>query len=178
MSVENAEIIEQLGRRYSAGFITDIESDSFAPGLSEDVVRALSAKKREPEWMTEWRLAAYRHWLTMPVPHWAKLRIAPIDFQAIRYYSAPKAKYASLDEVPKELLETYDKLGVPLHERARLAGVAVDAVFDSVSVGTTFKKELAEKGVIFRSFSEAVREQADLVRQYLGPVVATRHHHV
>src|SRR3546814_7026007 len=146
MSVENAEIIEQLGRRYSAGFVTDIESDSFAPGLSEDVVRALSAKKEEPEWMTEWRVAAYRHWLTMPVPHWAKLKIAPIDFQAISYYSAPKGpKYKSLDEVPQELLDTYDKLGVPLHERAKVAGVAVDAGFDSVSVGTTFRKELAEK---------------------------------
>src|SRR3546814_3904124 len=110
MSVENAEIIEQLGRRYSAGFVTDIESDSFAPGLSEDVVRALSAKKEEPEWMTEWRVAAYRHWLTMPVPHLAKLKIAPIDFQAISYYSAPKGpKYKSLDQVPPELLDTYDK---------------------------------------------------------------------
>ena len=140
MAIENAQIIEQLGRRYDAGFITDIESDSFPPGLSEDVVRALSVKKDEPEWMTQWRLSAYRHWLTMPVPHWAKLKIAPIDFQAISYYSAPKAKYASLDEVPQELLDTYDKLGVPLHERAKLAGVAVDAVFDSVSVGTTFRK--------------------------------------
>ena len=168
---KNAEIVEQLGRRYDAGFITDIESDSFDPGLSEDVVRALSAKKEEPQWMTDWRLAAYRHWLTMPVPHWAKLNIAPIDLQSVSYYSAPKAKYASLDEVPQELLDTYDKLGVPLHERAKLAGVAVDAVFDSVSVGTTFRKELAEKGVIFCSMSEAVREHPDLVKQYLGSVV-------
>ena len=160
-STKNAEIVEQLGRRYDAGFITDIESDSFDPGLSEDVVRALSAKKEEPQWMTDWRLAAYRHWLTMPVPHWAKLNIAPIDLQSVSYYSAPKAKYASLDEVPQELLDTYDKLGVPLHERAKLAGVAVDAVFDSVSVGTTFRKELAEKGVIFCSMSEAVREHPD-----------------
>ena len=135
--VENAEIIEQLGRRYDAGFVTEIESDSLPPGLSEDIIRALSAKKDEPEWMVEWRLSAYRHWLTMPMPHWAKLNIAPIDFQALSYYSAPKAKYASLDEVPQELLDTYEKLGVPLHERAKLAGVAVDAVFDSVSVGTT-----------------------------------------
>ena len=171
MATENAEILEQLGRRYDAGFITDIDSDSLPPGLDEDVVRALSAKKNEPEWMTEWRLAAYRHWLTMPVPHWAKLAIAPIDFQAISYYSAPKAKYASLDEVPQELLDTYDKLGVPLHERAKLAGVAVDAVFDSVSVGTTFRKELAEKGIIFCSVSEAVREHPELVKQYLGSVV-------
>ncbi len=170
---KNAEIVEQLGRRYDAGFITDIESDSFEPGLSEDVVRALSAKKEEPQWMTDWRLAAYRHWLTMPVPHWAKLNIAPIDLQSVSYYSAPKAKYASLDEVPKELLDTYDKLGVPLHERAKLAGVAVDAVFDSVSVGTTFRKELAEKGILFCSMSEAVREHPELVKQYLGSVVPT-----
>ena len=171
-TVENAQILQQLGRRYDAGFITDIESDSLPPGLSEEIVRALSAKKDEPEWMTEWRLAAYRHWLTMPVPHWAKLNIAPIDFQAISYYSAPKGpKYKSLDEVPKELLDTYDKLGVPLHERAKLAGVAVDAVFDSVSVGTTFRKELADKGVIFCSMSEAIREYPALVRQYLGSVV-------
>ena len=130
MATENSEILEQLGRRYDAGFVTDIESDSLPPGLDEATIRALSARKHEPEWMTEWRLAAYRHWLGMPVPHWAKLKIGAIDFQAISYYSAPKAKYASLDEVPAELIETYDKLGVPLAERARLAGVAVDAVFD------------------------------------------------
>jgi len=170
---DNADIIEQLGRRYDAGFITEIESDSLPPGLDEDIIRALSAKKDEPEWMTQWRLSAYRHWLTMPVPHWAKLRIAPIDFQALSYYSAPKAKYASLDEVPQELLDTYEKLGVPLHERAKLAGVAVDAVFDSVSVGTTFRKELADKGIIFCSMSEAIREHPALVRQYLGSVVPT-----
>ena len=174
MAVENAQIIEQLGRRYTAGFTTDIESESLPPGLSEDVIRALSAKKDEPEWMTQWRLQAYRHWLTMPVPHWAKLKIAPIDFQAISYYSAPKGpKYASLDEVPQELLDTYDKLGVPLHERAKLAGVAVDAVFDSVSVGTTFRKELAEKGVIFCSMSEAIKDHPELVKKYLGSVVPT-----
>ena len=168
----NREIHAQLGRKYDAGFITDIESDSLPPGLDEDIVRALSAKKDEPEWMTQWRLEAYRHWLTMPMPEWAKLKIAAIDFQALSYYSAPKGpKYASLDEVPQELLDTYDKLGVPLHERARLAGVAVDAVFDSVSVGTTFRKERAEKGVIFCSMSEASREYPDLVRQYLGSVV-------
>ncbi|MFY2762950.1 Fe-S cluster assembly protein SufB [Arenimonas sp. MALMAid1274] len=171
MSTQNAEIVEQLGRRYAAGFVTDIESDTLAPGLSEDVVRFISAKKGEPDWLTQWRLKAYRHWLTMTPPEWAKLEIAPIDFQAVSYYAAPKAKYASLDEVPQELLDTYEKLGVPLHERARLAGVAVDAVFDSVSVGTTFKKELAEKGVIFCSLSEAVHEHPDLVRQYLGSVV-------
>ena len=171
MATENAEIHAQLGRRYEAGFITDIESDTLPPGLSEDVVRFISAKKGEPEWMTEWRLAAYRRWLKMPMPEWAKLKIAPIDFQASSYYSAPKAKYATLADVPQELIDTYDKLGVPLHERARLAGVAVDAVFDSVSVGTTFKKELAAKGVIFCSMSEAICEYPDLVRQYLGSVV-------
>ncbi|GAB2496482.1 Fe-S cluster assembly protein SufB [Arenimonas alkanexedens] len=174
MAIQNQEIVEKLSRRYDAGFITNIESDTFPPGLSEDIIRALSAKKEEPEWMTDWRLAAYRHFLTMPMPEWAKLRIAPIDLQALSYYSAPKGpKYQSLADVPQELLDTYDKLGVPLHERARLAGVAVDAVFDSVSVGTTFRKELAEKGVIFCSMSEAIKDHPDLVRQYLGSVVPT-----
>ncbi|KRG86388.1 MULTISPECIES: Fe-S cluster assembly protein SufB [Stenotrophomonas] len=168
----NREIHEQLGRKYEAGFVTEIESESFPPGLDEDIIRALSAKKDEPEWMTQWRLDAYRHFLTMRQPDWAKLQIGPIDLQALSYYSAPKGpKYKSLDEVPKELLDTYDKLGVPLHERAKLAGVAVDAVFDSVSVGTTFRKELADKGVIFCSISEAIREYPGLVRQYLGSVV-------
>ena len=124
--------------------------------------------------MTEWRLAAYRHWLTMPVPHWAKLNIAPIDLQSVSYYSAPKAKYASLDEVPKALLDTYDKLGVPLHERAKLAGVAVDAVFDSVSVGTTFRKELADKGIIFCSMSEAIKDYPDLIKAVSGQRGADR----
>jgi Fe-S cluster assembly protein SufB len=171
MAAERNELEEVLGRRYSAGFITDIESDFLPPGLSEDTVRWISARKGEPEWLTDWRLAAYRRWLTMTPPDWAKLAIAPIDYQAISYFSAPKKKLGSLDEVDPKLLETYDKLGVPLHERARLAGVAVDAVFDSVSVGTTFKKELAAAGVIFCSFSEAVREHPELVRQYLGTVV-------
>ena len=170
---DNAEVVEALNRRYEAGFVTDIESDSLPPGLSEDIVRQLSAIKGEPEWMTQWRLEAYRHWLTMPAPDWAKLDIAPIDYQSVSYYSAPKAGPKSLDEVDPKLLETYEKLGVPLHERARLAGVAVDAVFDSVSVGTTFRKELAEAGVIFCSMSEAIREHGDLVRQYLGSVVPT-----
>jgi Fe-S cluster assembly protein SufB len=164
-------VADAINRRYTAGFVTDIESDSLPPGLNEDVVRAISARKNEPEWMTEWRLAAYRHWLTMTPPHWAKLDIAPIDFQAISYYSQPKNRPKSLDEVDPKLLETYEKLGVPLHERARLAGVAVDAVFDSVSVGTTFRKELAEAGVIFCSISEALREHPDIVRKYLGTVV-------
>jgi Fe-S cluster assembly protein SufB len=160
-----------INRRYDAGFVTDIETETIPPGLSEDVVRAISARKSEPEWMTEWRLKAYRHWLTMTPPHWAKLSIDPIDFQAIRYYAAPKNRPKSLDEVDPKLLETYEKLGVPLHERARLAGVAVDAVFDSVSVGTTFRDELGKVGVIFCSMSEAIREHPDLVRKYLGSVV-------
>ncbi|PIQ38086.1 MAG: Fe-S cluster assembly protein SufB [Lysobacterales bacterium CG17_big_fil_post_rev_8_21_14_2_50_64_11] len=171
MATDNLDVRTQLQRNYSAGFVTDIESDTLPPGLNEDVVRFISTKKNEPEWLTQWRLAAYRHWRTMDAPSWAKLNIAAIDFQAISYFAAPKAKYKSLDEVDPKLLETYEKLGVPLHERARLAGVAVDAVFDSVSVGTTFRKELAEKGVIFCSLSDAVREHPDLVRQYLGSVV-------
>jgi Fe-S cluster assembly protein SufB len=170
---DNAEVAAALGRRYEAGFITDIETDSLPPGLSEDIVRQLSALKGEPEWMTEWRLKAYRHWLTMPTPHWAKLNIAPIDFQAISYYASPKNRPKSLADVDPKLLEAYDKLGVPLHERAKLAGVAVDAVFDSVSVGTTFRKELAEVGVIFCSMSEAIREHSELVKKYLGSVVPT-----
>ena len=169
---QNAQIHEQLGRKYDAGFITDIETDSLPPGLSEDIIRALSAKKHEPEWMTQWRLSAYRHFLTMTQPDWAKLKLGPIDLQALSYYSAPKGpKYKSLDEVPQELLDTYDKLGVPLHERAKLAGVAVDAVFDSVSVGTTFKKELAAVGVIFTSMSDAIVNHPELVQKDLGTVV-------
>jgi Fe-S cluster assembly protein SufB len=171
MATERNDIENALSRRYEAGFITDIEMESLPAGLSEDIVRALSAKKEEPQWMTHWRLAAYRHWLTMSTPEWAKLRISPIDFQAISYYAAPKLRPKSLAEVDPKLLEAYEKLGVPLHERARLAGVAVDAVFDSVSVGTTFRKELAEVGVIFCSMSEAVREHPELVQKYLGTVV-------
>ena len=169
--VDNAEVIEALGRRYAAGFVTDIETDYLPPGLDEGTVRALSARKNEPEWMTEWRLKAYRHWLTMPTPDWAKLNVPAVDYQAISYYAAPKKAPKSLDEVDPKLLETYEKLGVPLHERAKLAGVAVDAVFDSVSVGTTFRKELAEAGVIFCSISEAIREHPELVQKYLGSVV-------
>ncbi|HRD73428.1 MAG TPA: Fe-S cluster assembly protein SufB [Aquimonas sp.] len=171
MATERTEIEAALSRQYAAGFVTDIDAEIAPKGLNEDVVRMISAKKNEPEWLTEWRLKAYRHWLTMTPPDWAKLQIAPIDYQDISYFAAPKKKYASLDEVDPKLLETYEKLGVPLHERARLAGVAVDAVFDSVSVGTTFKKELAEAGVIFCSFSEAVHEHPELVKQYLGSVV-------
>ncbi|MBS0366182.1 MAG: Fe-S cluster assembly protein SufB [Proteobacteria bacterium] len=172
---ENASQIESLiARGYQHGFVTQIDSDTVPPGLDEDVVRLISRKKQEPEFLTQWRLKALRHWLTMPEPHWAQLRIAPIDYQAISYYSAPKTRKdgpKSLAEVDPKLLETYEKLGVPLHERARLAGVAVDAVFDSVSVATTFKEKLAEAGVIFCPFSEAVRSHPQLIEQYLGTVV-------
>jgi Fe-S cluster assembly protein SufB len=163
-----------LARSYRHGFVTDIASDTLPPGLDEDVVRFISRKKKEPEFLTEWRLKAYRHWLTMTEPHWAHLRVNPIDYQAISYFSAPKPNAnapKSLDEVDPKLLETYEKLGVPLHERARLAGVAVDAVFDSVSVATTFKGRLAEAGVIFCSFSDAVQNHPALIEKYLGTVV-------
>jgi len=169
------ESLEALvGQKYRHGFVTDIEADTVPPGLNEDVIQLISHKKGEPQFMLDWRLKAYRHWLTMREPHWAHLRIAPIDYQAISYYSAPKAREdapKSLDEVDPKLLETYDKLGIPLHERARLAGVAVDAVFDSVSVATTFKERLAKAGVIFCSFSEAVQKHPELVEKYLGTVV-------
>ena len=169
------ETIEGLVKQeYKYGFFTDLETESAPPGLSEDIIRLISTKKKEPEWLTEWRLKAYRHWQTMPVPEWAKVHYPPINFQDIIYYVAPKPRGdgpKSLDEVDPKLLETYEKLGIPLKERERLAGVAVDAVFDSVSVGTTFKKQLGEKGIIFCSFSEAVQEHPDLVRKYLGMVV-------
>jgi Fe-S cluster assembly protein SufB len=163
------------GDSYKYGFVTDIESDQAPIGLNEEVVRFISAKKQEPEWLLDWRLSAYRHWLTMENPTWARLKIAPIDYQAATYYSAPKLGSApkSLDEVDPELLKTYEKLGIPLHERAALAGVAVDAVFDSVSVATTFKAQLGKLGIIFCSFGEAVREHPDLVKRYLGSVVPT-----
>ncbi len=163
-----------VGQKYRHGFVTDIEADTVPPGLNEDVIRLISRKKSEPQFMLDWRLKSYRHWLTMREPHWAHLRIAPLDYQAISYYSAPKARDdapKSLDEVDPKLLETYDKLGIPLHERARLAGVAVDAVFDSVSVATTFKERLGKAGVIFCSFSEAVQKHPALVEKYLGTVV-------
>lgn len=162
---------------YQHGFVTDIESLSFPPGLNEAVVRAISKIKNEPQFMLDWRLQAYRHWTTLAMPTWAHLKIAPIDYQAISYYSAPKSKKdgpKSLSEVDPKLLETYKKLGVPLHEWATLAGVAVDAVFDSVSVVTTFKEKLLEAGVIFCPFSEAVQQHPKLVEQYLGTVVSTR----
>jgi Fe-S cluster assembly protein SufB len=170
----NSELSALFSRGYQHGFVTDIESDTVAPGLDESVVRMISAKKREPQFLLAWRLKAYEHWRSMREPHWAHLRYPAIDFKAISYYSAPKAKAnapKSLDEVDPKLLETYAKLGVPLHERARLAGVAVDAVFDSVSVATTFKSRLAEAGVIFCPFSEAVISHPELVERYLGSVV-------
>ena len=167
------QIQEVLDKRYGAGFVTDIEQDYAPPGLSEEIIRFISAKKEEPEWLLAWRLKAYRHWLKMKEPTWAKVRYEPIDYQSISYYAAPKQKDKpkSLDEVDPKLLETYQKLGIPLHEQQMLAGVAVDAVFDSVSVATTFKEKLAEVGVIFSSISEAVREHPELVRKYLGSVV-------
>jgi Fe-S cluster assembly protein SufB len=174
MSSEPQGIDALIGKTYRHGFVTDIDSDTLPPGLDEDVVRFISRKKREPEFLTQWRLRAYRHWLTMREPHWAKLRVHPIDYQAISYFSAPRRDPnapKSLDEVDPKLLATYEKLGVPLHERARLAGVAVDAVFDSVSVATTFKERLAEAGVIFCSFSDAVHNHPALVEKYLGTVV-------
>ena len=174
MSTATETIEGLVQQEYKYGFITDVEADSAPPGLNEDIVRLISAKKKEPKFMLEWRLKSYRHWLTMKEPTWPHVHYAPIDYQASVYYSAPKKKGdgpRSLEEVDPKLLETYEKLGIPLKERGRLAGVAVDAVFDSVSVGTTFKKQLAEKGVIFCSFSDAVHEHPDLVKKYLGMVV-------
>jgi len=163
-----------VGRKYQHGFVTDIESDTVPPGLDEAVIRHISAKKGEPQFLLDWRLKAYAHWLTMQEPRWAHVRFGPIDYQGISYYSAPRKKTdgpKSLDEVDPKLLETYEKLGIPLHERAILAGVAVDAVFDSVSVATTFKEKLASAGVIFCPFSAAVKNHPALVEQYLGSVV-------
>jgi len=166
---------ETVKKPYQYGFTTDIEMDTAPPGLNEDIIRLISAKKKEPAFLLEFRLKAYRHWLTMTLPEWAHLKIDPIDYQAISYYAAPKKKLLkSLDEVDPKLLEMYEKLGVPLHERAKLAGVAVDAVFDSVSVATTFKGKLKEAGVIFCSFSEGVQEHPELIEKYLGSVVPYR----
>src|SRR5437867_6226537 len=166
-------ISELANREYKWGFVTLIESETVPPGLNEEIIRVISAKKGEPEFMLEWRLKAYRHWLTMREPRWAKVHYPTIDYQSIIYYSAPKQKSApkSLDEIDPELLKTYEKLGIPLTEQQRLAGVAVDAVFDSVSVATTFKEKLADLGIIFCSFSEAVLEHPALVKRYLGSVV-------
>jgi len=171
---KNTQVEALVKQEYQAGFITDIEADTIPPGLNEDIIRLLSTKKNEPEWMKQWRLAAYRHWLTMHEPKWAHVHYGPIDYQAISYYSAPRSKgdgLKSLDEVDPKLLETYKKLGIPLHEQEMLAGVAVDAVFDSVSVATTFKEKLAEAGVIFCPMSEAIERHPELVRRYLGSVV-------
>ena len=174
MSSGSPKIEEFINREYDAGFVTDIEADTIPAGLDEDVVRLISRKKDEPPFMLEWRLRAFRHWQTMTEPHWQNVRYAPIDYQDITYFSAPRSSAdapKSLDEVDPKLLETYEKLGIPMRERELLAGVAVDAVFDSVSVATTFKGKLAEQGIIFCSFSEAVREHPDLVKRYLGSVV-------
>jgi Fe-S cluster assembly protein SufB len=173
MSSAANQLQEITAQEYKYGFVTDIEADTVPRGLNEDVIRLISTKKNEPEFMLEWRLKAYRHWLTMEEPKWANVHYPPIDYQAIIYYSAPKLKGEpkSIDEVDPALLATYEKLGIPLKEREILAGVAVDAVFDSISVATTFKTKLAEMGIIFCSFSEAVREHPDLVQQYLGSVV-------
>src|SRR5438477_3979772 len=168
------DTIEQIANQeYKYGFVTDIEADQAPPGLTEDIIRMISHKKEEPEWMLEWRLRAFRHWLTLKEPEWANVHYEPIDYQSIRYYSAPKQKKTlnSLDEVDPELRATFEKLGISLEEQKRLSGVAVDAVFDSVSVATTFRAELAKVGIIFCSFSEAVKNHSDLVRKYLGSVV-------
>jgi len=169
-----ADSVESLvNREYKWGFVTDIDTDTVPPGLSEDVIRVISAKKQEPAFLLEWRLHAYRAWLKMSEPHWANLQYSSVDYQAISYYAAPKTKQplGSLDDIDPKLRETYDKLGIPLSEQKILAGVAVDAIFDSVSVGTSYKKQLSEMGIIFCSFSEAVREHPELVQRYLGSVV-------
>lgn len=174
---ENNNILDEVtGSEYKYGFVTDIETETIGRGLSEDTVRLISAKKEEPEWLLEFRLNAYRHWLSMKEPDWAHLNIPPIDYQDIIYYAAPKKKKGpkSLDEVDPELLKTFDKLGIPLEEQKILSGMAVDAVMDSVSVKTTFKEKLAEKGIIFCSFSEAVKDFPDLVKKYLGTVVSSK----
>ncbi len=171
---DEEKMLQDLAKQeYKWGFVTDIEADTVPPGLNEDVIRFISAKKEEPEWLLGWRLKAYRHWLKLAEPHWPKVKYPPVDYQAISYFSAPKQGEGpkSLDEVDPALLETYDKLGIPLVEQKMLAGVAVDAVFDSVSVATTFKEKLSELGIVFCSFSEAVAEHPELVRKYLGSVV-------
>src|SRR3990172_2519028 len=172
MSTSTNAIEALVNREYKWGFVTEIEQDVAPPGLNEDTIRLISSKKNEPEWLLEWRLKAYRHWLTIKKPTWHNVHYPPIDYQGISYYAAPKKKeLQSLDEVDPELLRTYEKLGIPLEEQKMLTGVAVDAVFDSVSVATTFKEKLAELGIIFCSFSEAAQEHQELVRKYLGSVV-------
>ena len=188
MSQSSVDDLVETGREYSAGFVTDVEADTLPPGLSEDVIRFISTRKDEPKWLTEWRLQAYQQWQEMKEPNWPHLHYPPVDFQSISYYSAPKSQTdgpRSLDEVDPELLRTYEKLGIPLHEQAALAGVvpdpnqsnrnvAVDVVFDSVSIATTFKQKLAEAGVIFCPISEAVKSHPELVQKYLGSVVPQR----
>ncbi len=173
MNTETNAIEELASKEYKYGFVTDIEADTVPPGLNEDIIRLISKKKQEPDWLLEWRLKAFRHWQTMEEPHWPNVKYPSIDYQAIVYYSAPKKKeqLKSIEDVDPELLRTYEKLGIPLREQEWLAGVAVDAVFDSVSVATTFKEKLKELGIIFCSFSEAVREHPQLVKKYLGSVV-------
>ncbi len=175
MSQPNTALERLANREYEYGFVTDIESDSIPPGLSEDVIRTISHKKDEPQWLLDWRLKAYRHWLTLAdeEPTWANVHYDPIDYQKIIYYSAPKPRQQleSLDQVDPDLLATYDKLGISLAEQERLSGVAVDAIFDSVSVATTYKAELEKQGIFFCSFSEAVQRHPELVRRYLVSVV-------
>ncbi|MFI5252556.1 MAG: Fe-S cluster assembly protein SufB [Bacteroidota bacterium] len=173
MSTEQQTIEELANKEYKFGFITDIEAETAPRGLNEDTIRFISAKKNEPEWLLQWRLKAYRHWLTMEEPSWHNVKYPPINYQDIIYYSAPKQKKTlnSLDEVDPELIKTYEKLGISLAEQQRLSGVAVDAVFDSVSVATTFKEKLGELGIIFCSMSEAVKNHPELIRKYLGSVV-------
>jgi Fe-S cluster assembly protein SufB len=173
MSTAEQTIQEFVRQRYKYGFVTEVEQELAPRGLNEEVIRFISNKKREPDWLLEWRLKAYRHWLTMQEPHWANVTYGPIDYQAIHYYAAPKMKERpkSLDEIDPKIRETYEKLGIPLEEQKLLAGVAVDAVFDSVSVATTYRKELEKLGIIFCSMSEAIQEHPDLVRRYLGTVV-------
>src|ERR1043166_7381702 len=182
MSTATETIEGFVKQEYRYGFVTDVEADSAPPGLSEEIVRFISAKKNDPQFMLEWRLKAYRHWAKLEKsqaePKWANVHYPPIDYQAISYYSAPKNKGdqpKSLEEVDPELIKTYEKLGIPLREQERLAGIAVDAVFDSVSVATTFKGKLAELGIIFGSFSEAVQNHPDLVQKYLGSVRSEEH---
>ena len=169
----SSQIDSLIAREYAAGFVTDIEQDTLPPGLDEDVIREISRRKNEPPFMLEWRLKAYRRWLTMKEPHWPNVTYPAIDYQGVRYFSAPKTKtpLGSLEDVDPEILKTYEKLGIPLNEQKLLAGVAVDAIFDSVSVGTTFREELAKHGIIFCSFGEAVRDHPELVEKYLGSVV-------
>jgi Fe-S cluster assembly protein SufB len=175
MAATSEHLESIIQKEYAPGFVTDLEADTLPPGLNEDVIRAISKRKNEPAFMLEWRLKAYAQWQTLREPHWAYLDYTPVDYQSISYYSAPKVKESpkSLEEVDPKLIETYKKLGIPLHEQERLAGVAVDAVFDSVSVATTFKDKLAAAGVIFCSMSEALQHHADLVQKYLGTVVPT-----